>query len=53
MSSPTMVHEAFMWLCRNPGRDAEDLAEHMQIHLVEADDIIELLLNDGSLEFAE
>lgn len=56
ISSPQPVDtqaEAFLWLCRNPGQDAEGLAGHLNISPVEASDTIEGLLNEGLLDFAD
>lgn len=41
----------FIWLCRNPGKDDEDVANEFDVSLVTASDIVIKLLAEGLLDF--
>lgn len=43
----------FIWLCRNPGKDDEDVANEFDMSPVAASDIVTKLLSEGLLGFDE
>lgn len=49
----SLKQEIYEWICLNPGRDSEDVAEHFNIsHLLSAN-LVGELLDDGKLGYDE
>ena len=52
LSYDELLRDVFFWVSRNPGMDADDVAEEFGISLREAIDVTEDLLQQGLLDFA-
>jgi hypothetical protein len=48
----TLLAQALFFVTEQPHADAEDVAEHLEISLLEAIDITDELLSRGMLDFA-
>ncbi len=50
---PSLKEKIFAYICKNPGKDAEDVAIYFKIPQVLAIELVEELLNQGKLDFNE
>jgi len=49
---PASLGDVFLWVCQNPMVDAEHVAGRFGMTYREADEMLEVLLNTGLLDFA-